>query len=184
MVVSILYKQNSEKSLFKFFPVTSLMSLLWIALLIWSHWSLPHISNLLDFDKYFIVVKQKRIKARRSELLSCLQKYNSIVFRCHLILMKVKEESEKVGLKLNIQKTKIMASSPIISWKIDGETVETGADFIFLGSKTTADGNCCHEVKRRLLLGRKVMTNLDNMCKSRDITCQQRSICSKLWFFQ
>ena len=84
--------------------------------------------------------------------------------------MKVKEESEKVGLKLNIQKTKIMASSPIISWKIDGETVETGADFIFLSSKITADGNCCHEVKRRLLLGRKVMTNLDSILKSRDIT--------------
>ena len=86
------------------------------------------------------------------------------------LLMKVKEESEKVGLKLNIQKTKIMASSPITSWEIGGETVETVADFIFLGSKMTADGDCSHELKRRLLLGRKVMTNLDSILKSRDIT--------------
>ena len=86
------------------------------------------------------------------------------------LLMKVKVESEKVGLKLNIQKTKIMASSPITSWQIDGETVETVADFIFLGSKITADGDCSHEMKRRLLLGRKVMTNLDSILKSRDIT--------------
>ena len=85
-------------------------------------------------------------------------------------LMKVKEESEKVGLKFNIQKTKIMASRPIPSWQIDGETVETVADFIFLGSKITADGDCSHEIKRRLLLGRKVMTNLDSIFKSRDIT--------------
>ena len=85
-------------------------------------------------------------------------------------LMKVKVESEKVGLKLNIQKTKIMASGPITSWHIDGETVETGADFIFLGSKITADGECGHEIKRHLLLGRKVMTNLDSILKSRDIT--------------
>ena len=84
--------------------------------------------------------------------------------------MKVKEESEKVGFKLNIQKTKIMASGPITSWQIDGETVETVADFIFLGSKITADGDCSHEIKRRLLLGRKVMTNLDSILKSRDIT--------------
>ena len=84
--------------------------------------------------------------------------------------MKVKEESEKVGLKLNIQKTKIMASGPITSWEIDGETVETMSDFIFLGSKITADGDCGHEIKRRLLLGRKVMTNLDSIFKSRDIT--------------
>ena len=86
------------------------------------------------------------------------------------LLMKVKEESEKVGLKLNIQKTKIMASSPITSWQIDGETVETVADFIFLGSKITADGDCSHEIKRHLLLGRKIMTNLDSRLKSRDIT--------------
>ena len=84
--------------------------------------------------------------------------------------MKVKEESEKVGLKLNIQKTKIMTSSPITSWQIDGETVERVADFIFLGSKITADGECSHEIKRYLLLGRKIVTNLDSILKSRDIT--------------
>ena len=86
------------------------------------------------------------------------------------LLMKVKEESEKVGLKLNIQTTKIMASGPITSWEIDGETVETVSDFIFLGSQITEDGDCSHEIKRRLLLGRKVMTNLDSIFKSRDIT--------------
>ena len=86
------------------------------------------------------------------------------------LLMKVKEESEKVGLKLNIQKTKIMASGPITSWQIDGETVETVSDFIFLGSKITADGNCSHEIKRCLLLRRKAMTNLNGILKSRDIT--------------
>ena len=86
------------------------------------------------------------------------------------LLMKVKEESQKVGLKLNIQKTKIMASGPITSWKIDGETVETVSDFIFLGSKITEDGDWSHEIKRRLLLGRKVMTKLDSIFKSRDIT--------------
>ena len=90
------------------------------------------------------------------------------------LLMKVKEESEKVGLKLNIQKTKIMASSPITSWQIDGETVETVSDFIFLGSKITADGDGSHEIKRRLLLGRKSMTTLDSMLKSRDITLPKR----------
>ena len=84
--------------------------------------------------------------------------------------MKVKEESEKVGLKLNIQKNKIMAPSPITSWEIDGETMEAARDFIFLGSKITADGGCSHEIKRRLLLGRKAMTNLDSILKSRDIT--------------
>ena len=88
--------------------------------------------------------------------------------------MKVKEESEKVGLKLNIQNTKIMASGPITSWKIDGGTVETVADFIWGGSKTTADGNCSHEIKRCLLLGRKVLTNLDSTFKSRDITLQTK----------
>ena len=86
------------------------------------------------------------------------------------LLMKVKEESEKVGLKLNIQKTKIMAIGPITSWEIDGETVETVSDFIFWGSKITADGDCSHEIKRHLLLGRKAMTNLDSTLKSRDIT--------------
>ena len=85
-------------------------------------------------------------------------------------MLKVKEESEKVGLKLNIQKTKIMASDPITSWQTDGETVETVSDFILLGSKITADGDCSHEIKRRLLLERKVMTNLDSILKSRDIT--------------
>ena len=86
------------------------------------------------------------------------------------------EESEKVGLKLNIQKTKIMASVPITSWQIDGETMETVRDFIFLCSKITADGDCSHEIKRHLLLGRKAMTNLDSILKSRDITCQQRFV--------
>ena len=86
------------------------------------------------------------------------------------LLMKVKEESEKVGLKLNIQKTKIMASGPITSWKIDGETVKTVSDFILGGSKITADGDCSHEIKRRLLLGRKVLSNIDSIFKSRDIT--------------
>ena len=86
------------------------------------------------------------------------------------LLMKVKEESKKVGLKLNIQKTKIMAPGPITSWEIDGETVETVSDFIFFGSKITADGDCSHEIKRRLVLGRKVMTNLNSIFKSRDIT--------------
>ena len=86
------------------------------------------------------------------------------------LLMQVKEESEKIGLKLSIQKTKIMASGPITSWKIDGETVETVADFIFLGSKITADGDCSHEIKRCMLLGRKVLTNIDSILKSIDIT--------------
>ena len=92
------------------------------------------------------------------------------------LLMKVKEESEKVGLKLNIQKTKIMASGPITSGQIDGETVETVTDFIFLGSKITADGDCSHEIKRHLFRGRKVMTNLDSIFKSRDISLPQKSI--------
>ena len=92
------------------------------------------------------------------------------------LLMKVKEESEKVGLKLNIQKTKTMTFGPITSWEIDGETVETVADFIFLGSKITADGDCSHEIKRCLLLGRKVMTNLDSLLKSKDITLPTKSI--------
>ena len=99
-------------------------------------------------------------------------------------LMKVKEESEKVGLKLKIQKTKIMASGPITSWEIDGETVETVPDFIFGGSKITADGDCSHEIKRRLLLGRKVMTNLDSVLKSRDITLPTKVHLVRLWFFQ
>ena len=92
------------------------------------------------------------------------------------LLMKVKEESEKAGLKLSIQETKIMASGPITSWQIAGETVETVADFIFLGSKITADGDCSHEIKRRLLLGRKVMTNLDSILKTETLLYQQRSV--------
>ena len=92
------------------------------------------------------------------------------------LLMKAKEESEKVGLKLNIQKTKIMASSPITSWQRDGETVETVADFIFLGSQITIDGDCSHDIKRHLLLGRKVMTNLDSIKKVETSLCQQRSV--------
>ena len=92
------------------------------------------------------------------------------------LLLKVKEESEKVGLKLNIQKTKIMAFSPITSWQVDGETVETLSDFIMGGSKITADGDCSHEIKRCLLLGRKAMTNLDSLLKSRNLLCQLRSI--------
>ena len=92
------------------------------------------------------------------------------------LLMKVKEESEKVGLNLNIQKTKVMASGPITSWEIDGETVETVADFIFLGSKITADDDCSYEIKRHLLLGRKVMTNLDSISKRKTLLCQQRSV--------
>ena len=100
------------------------------------------------------------------------------------LLMNVKEESEKVGLNLNIQKMKIMASGPITSWEIDGETMETVSDFIIWGSKITADGDCSHEIKRRLLLGRKVMINLDSILKAEALLCQQRSVWSKVWFFQ
>ena len=103
-----------------------------------------------------------------------------------ILLMKVKVESEKVGLKLNIQKTKIMAPGPITLWEIDGETVETVSDFVFLGSKITADGDCCHEIKRSLLLRRKVMTNLDTILKSRDITLPTKVSLVKLriWHFK
>ena len=100
------------------------------------------------------------------------------------LLVKVKEESEKVGLKLNIEKTKIMASGPITSWQIGGETVQTVADFIFMGSKITADGDCSHEIKRHLLLGRKVMTNLYSILKSRDITLQTKLHLVKTMVFQ
>jgi len=100
------------------------------------------------------------------------------------LLFKVKEESEKTGLKLNIKKTNIMASDPITSWQIDGETVETVADFIWGGSKITADGDYSHETKRRLLLGRKVMNNLDSLLKSRDITLSTKVHQLRLWFFQ
>ena len=99
------------------------------------------------------------------------------------LLMKVKKESEKVGLKLNIQKTKIMASGPITSWEIDGETMETETDFIFLGSKITADGDCSHEIKICLLLGRKVITNLDSILKSRDITLSTKVCLVKAMVF-
>ena len=99
------------------------------------------------------------------------------------LLMKVKEESEKASLKLNIQKTKIMASGPIISWQIDGETMETVTDFIFLGSNITADGDCSHEIKRRLLLGRKAMKNLDRILKSRDATLPTKVCIVKVMFF-
>ena len=99
------------------------------------------------------------------------------------LLMKVKEESGKAGLKLNIQKTKIMASGPIISWQIDAETMETVTDFIFLGSKITADGDCSHEIKRRLLLGRKAMKNLDSILKSRDATLPTKVCIVKFMFF-
>ena len=98
--------------------------------------------------------------------------------------MKVKEESEKLGLKLNIQKTKIMASSPITLWQIDGETMETVRDFILGDSKITADGDCSHEIQRRLLLGRKAVTNLDSLLKSRDITLPPKVRLVKIWFFQ
>ena len=98
------------------------------------------------------------------------------------LLMKVKEESEKAGLKLNIQKMKIMTSGPITSWQIDGETVETVTDFIFLGSKITADGDCSHEIKRCLLLGRKAMTNLESILKSRDVSLLTKVHLAKLWF--
>ena len=99
------------------------------------------------------------------------------------LLIKVKEESEKAGLKLNIQKTKIMASGPITSWQIDGETMETVTDFIFLGSKITADGDCIHEIKRRLLFGRKAMTNLDSILKSRDVTLPRKACVVKAMVF-
>ena len=100
------------------------------------------------------------------------------------LFMKVKVESEQFGLKPNIQKTKIMGSGPITSWEIDGEAVKTVSDFILGGSKITADGDCSHEIKRRLLLGRKVMTNLDSMLKSRDIALPTKVLLVKLWFFQ
>ena len=99
-------------------------------------------------------------------------------------MMKVKEESKKVGLKLNIQKSKSIATGPIISWQRDGETVETVRGFILGGSQITADGDCSHEIKRCLLLGRKVMTNLDSILKAETLLCQPRSVWSKLWFFQ
>ena len=121
-----------------------------------------NINNLRNADDTTLLAENKELKS---------------------FLMKVKEESEKVGLKLNIHKTKIMPSGPITSWQIDGETVETLADFIFWGSKTTADGDCSHEIKRRLLLGRKVMTNLDSIFKSRDITLSTKVCLVKAMVF-
>ena len=113
----------------------------------------------------------------------CLQPLLHLPEELKSLLMKVKEESEKVGSKLNIQKTKIMASGPITSWEIDGETVETVSDSILGGSKITADGDCSHEIKRRLLLGRKVMTNLYSISKSRDITLPTKVLLVKAMFF-
>ena len=134
----------------------------------------------LDEGKIGIMIARRNINNLRyaddTPLMAESEELNS--------LLKVKEESEEVGLQLNIQKTKIMASSPITSWLIDGETMERVTDFIFLGSKITADGDCQHKTKRRLLLGRKAMTKLDGILKSRDITSQKRSNWSKLWFFQ
>ena len=130
---------------------------------------------------------QARIKiARRSINNLRYAEYTSLMAESEeepkSILMKVKEESEKIGLKLNIQKTKIMESGPNTSWEIDGETVETVSNFTFGGSKITADGDCSHEIKRRLLLGRKVMTNLDSIFKSRNITLPTKVHLVKLWF--
>ena len=122
-----------------------------------------NINNLRYTDDNTIVAESKELKS---------------------LLMKVKEESEKVGLKLNIQKMKIMASGPIISWQIDGETVEAVRDFIFLGSKITTDGDCSHEIKRHLLLGRKAMTNLDSILKSRDVTLPAKVHLVKTMVFQ
>ena len=124
---------------------------------------------------------QAGIKIARRNIYNLIYAYDTTLMaeseeELKSLLMKVKVESEKVGLKLNIQKTKIMASGPITSWEIDGETVETVSDFIFGGSKITADGDCSHESKRHLLLGRKVMTNLDSIFKNRDITLPAKSV--------
>ena len=117
-------------------------------------------------------------------IISRMYLYSEQSWKIKSLLMKVKKESEKAGLKLNIQTMKIMASGPITSWELDGETVETVSDFIFWGSKITADGDCSHEIKRCLHLGRKVMTNLDSIFKSRDITLPTKVHLSRLWFFQ
>ena len=101
-----------------------------------------------------------------------------------ILLMNVKKKTGKTGLNLNIQKTTIMASGPITSWQVDGETMETVTDFIFLGSKITVNGDCSHEIKRHLFLGRKAMSNLDSILKSRELFCQQKSVYSEVWFFQ
>ena len=131
---------------------------------------------------------QAGIKTARRNINNLRYAYDNILMtesedELKSLLMKVKEESEKVGLELNIQETKIMASGPITSWEIDGETVETVSDFIFLGSKITADGDCSHEIKRLLLLGRKIMTNLDSILKSRDITLSTKVCLVKAMVF-
>ena len=126
------------------------------------------ISNSLKIKSYLIKIARRNINNLRYADDTTLMAESEEELKS--LLIKVKEESEKVGLKLNIQKMKIMASSLITSWQIDGETIEAVRHFIFLGSKITADGDCSHEIKRRLLLGRKVMTNLDSILKSRDIT--------------
>ena len=126
----------------------------------------------LDEPQAGIKIARRNINNLRYTYDTTLMAENKEELKC--LLMKVKEKSEKTGLKLTIQKPKDMASSPIIPWQIDGDTMETVTDFIFLGSKITADGDCSHEIKRCLFLGRKVMTNLDSILKSRDI-CQQRS---------
>ena len=129
---------------------------------------------MLDWMKHKLESKLPGEVSITSDIITTLMEESEEELKS--LLMKMKEESEKVGLNLNIQETKIMASGPITSWEIDGETVETVSDFIFLDSKITADGDCSHEIKRRFLLGRKVMTNLDSILKSRDIFfCQQRS---------
>ena len=130
-------------------------------------WPLPHLRNAgLDEAQAGMKTAERNINNLRYADDTTLMAESEEELKS----LMMKEESEKVGLKLNIQKTKIMASGPIASWQIDGETVETVADFIFLGSKITADSDCCHQIKRCLLLGRKVMTNLDSILKSRDIT--------------
>ena len=143
-------------------------------------------SHLFQIFPQFIVKNLVKIMMFQRQL--CLYIYVSLSMaeseeELKSLFMKVKEESEKVGLKLNVQKTKIMASGPITSWQIDGETVETVSDFIFLGSKITADGDCSHEIKTCLLLGRKVMTNLESIFKSRDITLPTKGHLVRLWFF-
>ena len=133
-----------------------------------------------DSENSNTVKKRERIKKKEERARMNLEVgtyiYTESEEELKSLLMKVKVESEKVGLNLNIQKMKILASGPIVSWEIDGETVETVSDFIYLGSKITADGDCSHEIKRRLLLGRKVMTDLDSIFKSREITLPTRSV--------
>ena len=133
----------------------------------------PHLTKLADFIQIRTLcpeILQSEVEYKDNHSLVASTYLFEMTLNIKSLLMKVKEESEEAGLKLNIHKTKIMASSPITSWQIDGETVETVADFIFLGSKITVDGDCSHEIKTCLFFGRKAMTNLDSMLKSRDIT--------------